>query len=250
MPSDTLPKGNEPLTEPTSVNRPTADEVRAFNRAHPEIVAEDLELLGAIIPETYQAGGTGYDMQRFAIDRLKSQNEELIRQRDRAMNALRVNAAVAARMQIAVLAILEARNFEEMIRVVTSRLNAMIDVDRVMLCVEETHEGMIDNMTEAEKLGVRIVPECAVDAVLGEVGNTLLEADTRGPAMLFGPSGRDIRSYAAVRLAFSPIAPPGLLALGSHAPDTFDARQGTDLLEFLARVIERQVRAWLGLPEA
>jgi len=166
------------------------------------------------------------------------------------MNALRVNASINARMQTAVLAILEARNFEEMIRTVTSRLGGMIDVDRIQMCVEETHEGMIDNLTEAEKLGVRIVPECGVDAMLGEGGNVLLEADTRGPAMLFGPSGRDVKSYALVRLAFSPVAPPGLLALGSTDPHGFDPKQGTDILEFLARVIERQVRAWLGLPEA
>jgi len=250
MSSDTLPKKDAPLSGAASPKKLSADEVRAFNHAHPELVAEDMELLGIIIPDAYAEGGTTFDMQRFAIDRLKSQHDEIIRQRDRAMNALRVNAAVNARMQSAVLAILEARNFEDMVRVIANRLVNHIEVDRVMLCVEETHEGMIDNLTDAEKLGVRIVPECAVDAMLGEGGNALLETDTRGPAMLFGPSGRDVRSYALVRLAFSPIAPPALLALGSHSPDTFDTSQGTDILEFLARVIERQVRAWLGLPEA
>jgi len=250
MSTDSLPRKDEAIGEPSVSKSLDVDTIRAFIHAHPEIVADDTELLGTIIPAIYALEDGAYDMQRFAIDRLKSQNDELIRQRDRAMNSLRVNAAVAARMQTAVLAILEARNFEEMIRMITSRLAGIIDVDRIQMCVEETHEGMIDNLTEAEKLGVRIVPECGVDAMLGEAGNTLLESDTHGPAMLFGPSGRDVRSYALVRLAISPIAPPGLLALGSHDPDTYDSRQGTDLLEFLARVIERQVRAWLGLPEA
>jgi len=257
MSSDSLPRDDDEqivdtgkLGKPNIPPRVNDESVRDYIRNHPEIVAEDLELLGTIIPAIYAADGVAYDMQRFAIDRLKSQNDELIRQRDRAMNALRVNAAISARMQTAVLAILEARNFEEMIRMITSRLAGILDVDRIQMCVEETHEGMIDNLTEAEKLGVRIVPECGVDAMLGEGGNVLLEADTRGPAMLFGPSGRDVKSYALVRLAFSPIAPPGLLALGSQDPHGFDPKQGTDLLEFLARVIERQVRAWLGLPEA
>jgi len=258
MSSDSLPKDSAPskapdmatLGKPNVPPRVSADTVRAYIMAHPEIVADDIELLGTIIPDAYTADGAAFDMQRFAIDRLKAQTDELIRQRDRAMNALRVNAAVNARMQTAVLAILEARNFEEMIRMVTSRLAGILAVDRIQMCVEETHEGMIDNLTEAEKLGVRIVPECGVDAMLDEGGNTLLEDDTHGPAMLFGPSGRELRSYALVRLAISPIAPPGLLALGSLDPHTFEPRQGTDQLEFLARVIERQVRAWLGLPEA
>jgi uncharacterized protein YigA (DUF484 family) len=257
MSSDSLPREEDEqrvdtasLGQPNLPPRVNADTVRDYIRNHPEIVAEDTELLGTIIPAIYSNDGVAYDMQRFAIDRLKAQNEELIRQRDRAMNSLRVNAAVNARMQTAVLAILESRNFEEMIRTVTSRLAGIIDVDRIQMCVEETHEGMIDNLTDAERLGVRIVPECGVDAMLGEGGNVLLEGDTRGPAMLFGPSGRDVKSFALVRLAISPIAPPGLLALGSNDPHTFEANQGTDLLEFLARVIERQVRAWLGLPEA
>lgn len=254
MASDSLPKDLAPqkqtLGKPNVPPRVNAKTVRDFVRANPDVIADDLDLVNLIVPAVYAEEGVGYDMQRFAIDRFKSQNEELIRQRDRAMNALRVNAAVTARMQTAVLAILEARNFEEMIRTITSRLAGIVDVDRIQMCVEETHEGMIDNLTEAEKLGVRIVPECGVDAMLGEVGNSLLEADTYGPAMLFGPSGREVRSYALVRLAISPIAPPGLLALGSHDPHTFEPGQGTDLLEFLARVIERQVRSWLGLPEA
>jgi len=77
---------------------------------------------------------------------------------------------------------------------------------------------------------------------------SLLKADTHGPAMLFGPNGREVRSFALIRLAISPIAPPGILALGCHASDAFDPSQGTDLLDFLARVLERQVRTWLNLP--
>jgi uncharacterized protein YigA (DUF484 family) len=256
MSSDPLSRDDNPAIDTATLGKPNlpprvnAESVRDYIRNHPEIVAEDTELLGTIIPAIYANDGAAYDMQRFAIDRLKAQTDELIRQRDRAMNSLRVNAAVTARMQSAVLSILEARNFEEMIRCITSRLAGTLEVDRIQMCVEETHEGMIDNLTEAEKLGVRIVPECGVDAMLGEGGNAILESDTRGPAMLFGPSGRDVKSYALVRLAFSPIAPPGLLAIGSHDPHTFAPKQGTDSLEFLARVIERQVRAWLGLPEA
>ncbi len=244
-----------PDEEPTASQQARALElgpetVKAFIRAHPEIVADDPDLLGAIIPASYSDDGVIYDMQRFAIDRLKSQGEEVVRQRDRAMNALRVNATVSARMQNAILAILEARSFEQMISTVTERLGPIVGVDRVVLCMEESHAGMVDDFTAAEKLGVRVVPECGVDATLDQGVMSLLRADTHGPAMLFGPNGREVRSFALIRLAISPIAPPGILALGCHAPDAFDPSQGTDLLDFLARVIERQVRTWLELPSA
>ena len=39
----------------------------------------------------------------------------------------------------------------------------------------------------------------------------------------------------------------GLFALGASAPDGFDARQGTDLLGFLAHVLQLRIRRWLSL---
>lgn len=249
MPSDSL-TADDPLQDTQMRLLELGPEtVKAFIRANPEVIADDPELLGVIIPASYSEDGIVYDMQRFAIDRLKAQSDEVVRQRDRAMNALRINAAVGAQMQNAILAVLEARNFEDMIRIVTEKLGPILDMDRIVLCMEETQEGLIDDMTAVEKIGVRIMPECGVDALLGEGGNTVLEAETHGPALAFGPNGRDMKSYALVRLAVSSIAPPGLLAIGSKSPHTFDPRQATDQLEFLARVLERQVRAWLSLPE-
>ena len=50
-----------------------------------------------------------------------------------------------------------------------------------------------------------------------------------------------------MRLSFGPHAPAGLFALGASAADGFDARQGTDLLGFLAHVLQLRIRRWLSL---
>jgi uncharacterized protein YigA (DUF484 family) len=40
----------------------------------------------------------------------------------------------------------------------------------------------------------------------------------------------------------------GLLALGSRVEGRFDPSQGTELLGFLARILELCIRTWLELP--
>ncbi len=227
----------------------TAAGVKAYVRAHPGVIADDAELLSAIVPGAASEDGVVADMQRFAIDRLKQHMADLTRQRDLTQANMRANAAAAAQVQNAVLAILEARNFEHMVQVITKETGPLVGIDRVVLCVEEPDVSS-DDFTAVEKMGVRVLPECVVDAALGEGVMSLLQSDTHGSATIFGPNARDVRSFALIRLAVSPVAPPGLLAFGSHSPDTFHAQQGVDLLEFVARVIERQVRAWLGLPAA
>jgi hypothetical protein len=52
-----------------------------------------------------------------------------------------------------------------------------------------------------------------------------------------------------VRLRFNSQTPAGLLALGSRQEEKFHPGQGTELLQFLARALERCVRAWLDLPQ-
>ncbi len=221
--------------------------VKAYIRAHPETITDDPDLLCALVPESYACEGAALDVQSFAIDHLKSQGKELIRQRDRAFDTLRQNSAAARITENAVLTVLEARNFEDMVRIVTKQIGPMIQADHIVLCIEE-FDGMGDDLATIEGLGVRVVPECAVDAALGEVGNSVLRSNAKGIKTLFGPCAEDIRSYAFVRLAISPEAPPGLMAIGSRRADTFHPSQGADMLEFLGSVIERQIGSWLGLP--
>jgi uncharacterized protein YigA (DUF484 family) len=52
-----------------------------------------------------------------------------------------------------------------------------------------------------------------------------------------------------VRLSIGSTAPAGLLAFGTRHPGFFNGNQGTELLTFLARVLEHCIRGWLDLPE-
>jgi uncharacterized protein YigA (DUF484 family) len=67
--------------------------------------------------------------------------------------------------------------------------------------------------------------------------------------MIFGAAAGLVASQALIRLEISPATPPALLALGARQPDQFHQGQGTELLTFLAGVLENCIRAWLDLPD-
>ena len=53
---------------------------------------------------------------------------------------------------------------------------------------------------------------------------------------------------ALLRVSASNSMPPGLLAFGTRHPGYFNPGQGTELLAFLARILEHCIRTWLDLP--
>jgi uncharacterized protein YigA (DUF484 family) len=70
------------------------------------------------------------------------------------------------------------------------------------------------------------------------------------PRPIFGPAADLVKSEALLRLHPSSHTPTGIIAIGSRTEGTFDPGQGTELLAFLARVVELCIRTWLGLPKA
>jgi uncharacterized protein YigA (DUF484 family) len=81
-----------------------------------------------------------------------------------------------------------------------------------------------------------------LDQLLGQ-GDGMLRAAAVGELTIFGDGAGLVNSYALVRLTASG-RPPGLLALGSRNERSFHSSQGTELLAFLAKVIEDCVGRW------
>ena len=89
------------------------------------------------------------------------------------------------------------------------------------------------------------LPADAVDGLLGAANNVVLLDDMSDDGTVFGAGAGLARSAALARLRPGRTPPPGPLALGSREPTTFHPGQGSDLLEFLARVVEPCVHNWL-----
>ena len=122
----------------------------------------------------------------------------------------------------------------------------MLDVDVVTLCAEARQGSALPG--QAPTSGVFVLEPGSIDMLVGPGSRVRLGADMPPDPGVFGPAAGLVRSQALVRLSASRRAPAGLLAIGSRKADKFDAGHGTELLDFLARVLERLFRAWLDLP--
>jgi hypothetical protein len=95
----------------------------------------------------------------------------------------------------AVLAILAAASFEQLLQTVTTDLGVLLDVDVVTIGVEST-------AAPAGRLslhGIHLLKAGAVDALLGPERPTLLRTDAPGEAVLFGGAAGLVRSQALLR---------------------------------------------------
>ncbi|MDP6565571.1 MAG: DUF484 family protein [Alphaproteobacteria bacterium] len=239
-------KPMNPDPRPRQEAAPTeADTVRDFLAANPDFLAANPDLLQILRLPVRHGGENVLDMGQIMVRRLQEEVGELGRRYDDLLAAGRANQAAQGRMHDAALAMLEAKGFEHLIHIVTRDLPQVLDVDTVTLCVEATAD---DGPRKAPMGGVYVLEAGAVDALMGEGTAVHLDGDSAGDRRVFGPAAGLVRSQALVRLSASPGAPPGLLALGSRDGARFQPGQGTELLGFLARLLERLLQAWLDLP--
>lgn len=222
----------------------SAAEVRAFLIQHPDFVAGDADLLAAILPAR-DDGANVVDMQHFVIGKLQRQVRTLRDIQSDLIEASSLNSLAREQVHAAALAMLDARSFEAFVAYVTAPegLAATLGLGGASICIEAA-----TNFSGADATGIRILELGGVTRMMGGDLPYRLVANVHGSRGLYGAQADDVQSEALVRLDFSRVTPPGLLALGGATAEQFHPDQAADLLEFLARIVERCVRLWLDLP--
>lgn len=222
---------------------PTAEQVARFLMRHPDFLVEHAELLESVAPPRRPAGRNVLDLQQAMLGR-QSRELTTLRQSQAALIATaRANQSTQARVHDAVLRLLAAPTFEHLIQTVTTDLAVVLDVDVVTLCIEAGDRPV----PQAYAAAVRALPNGMVDTLLGD-GQVRLFADEPGDRVVFGAGAGLVRSACLARLVVSPRGPAGLVAFGARRKDWFHPGQGTELIGFLARVLESVIRSWLDLP--
>ncbi len=236
--------GREPEKRVTPATMPSAEEVAAYLRHHPDFLSRVPDLAAHLVPPSPDdRGPTVVDLQSYLLDRLRAEVKERRREHDALLATARANANNQARIHAAVLFLLDARSLEHLIQIISTDLAVLLDLDVACLIVEST--GFV--CANARATGVHLVEIGVVDRLLGGRDLVLRRGITGGSAA-FGPGAGLVASEALIRITVSDHAPDGLLALGSRDPDMFHPGQGTELIDFLARVVERCIRDWLDLP--
>lgn len=243
---DAAPEGGagKVPAEATESETLTANGVAGFLRHHPDFLARHPDLLDVLTPPARDHGDGVLDLQQFMVERLRTELSEMAAARDALVATGRGNLSAQARVHKAILALLAARSFEHFIETLTTDVAVVLDLDVITLGVEQT----TDNASRTHTAGVCRLEPGMVNSLLGSRKAIALRADIAGDEAVFGAAAGLVRSEALIRLSIGATTPVALLALGSRDAEHFLEGQGTELLGFLARVVEGSIRGWLNLP--
>ena len=210
-------------------------QVEAYLKEHPDFLTQHESLLDVLTPPMRWSGDKVVDLQSYMLDKLRDEQDDLKDAANLLINTTRENMLIQTRTHAGVIAMLEANTIENLIHVISMDMPMLLDVDAVSLCFETGGEdfGELDNP------GLRWFAPNTVKKVLGSDNEfaKLLE-HTSDDGSVFGEAAGIVRSAALARIGPQNGLPSGLLALGSRTKGSFHGGQGTDLLMFLARVLE------------
>lgn len=221
--------------------RITAQQVIDYLRRHPDFLLRHAALLDTQVAPARHEGDRVLDLQHFMVERLRRDIARLRADQDDLLANSRDNLSTQERVHRAVLALLAAESFEDLIEAITTDLAVWLDVDVATLCVEAAD----DTIPRARIEGVQVLAPGTIGALLAPGREIVLRDDVHGEVEIFGGAAALVRSDALIRLGFGEEKPIGMLAFGTRHPGFFNPGQGTELLSFLARILEHCVRAWL-----
>ncbi len=216
----------------------TAETVSTWLRRHPEFLKENPEVLTFLTPPEFKRGERILDMQHFMLERMRDDLTSLRRHEKQLLSAVEGNAAGQSKVHQAVVAVVGTEDIQTLNSVIRTKLPAMLDIESAVLCIEETGALALAGATAIGKGGI--------ENLLGSQQRFLLQGQTKGESFVFGEDSARVKSVAYIRLRAGKNSPDMLLALGSGREDGFEKDQATDLISFLADVLEARLKQCLG----
>jgi len=176
-------------------------------------------------------GGSIADFTKALVRRLQGEHKLAHAVQKELVAIARNNQASQRLVHAAVLTLLDARDFTDAVDIATRSFPTIFGCEAVRICIESS--GI-----SAWPTDIMSLPPGEARAIMGDA-DILLRARATGDPALFGAEAAAIHSHALVRLRLSPHADDALIAFGSRESGKFQASQGSDLLLFLARVVEK-----------
>ena len=230
-------------TDPKDDNL-TDERVAAYLQENPDFLSCNPDVLRMMAPPDRKFGDGVSDIQAAMIGQLRTEIARLNACQDEIILTSRANLNTQGRVHECVVALLAAKSFEQAMQIVTTDFAVTLDLDVVTLCIE-AEEGAPSALRMS---GLRMLAAGGVEATMGENKRVRLHSDAPADPEIFGGGATLVRSAAFIRLDISDYTPPALIAFGARRPGKFHAGQGTELLNFLGRVVEHYIRLWLSLP--
>ncbi len=223
------------------------EQVGSFLAENPDFLARNPDLLKDMtVPSRWdgKSGGGGIaDMQQFMLEQLRGEIDNL---RDCAQDVIetsRTNMSIQMRTHTAVLALLSATSMTHMLRVIDDDFSLLLDVDVAVIGFEPASDPADPFAPEMTMPPVRRLDAGDTDRFIGPDQNVALIRDMADGGAIFGETAGLAQSAAIARIRPGRHSPTGLLALGSRG-SVFYPGQGTEMIGFLARVLERCIDRW------
>lgn len=206
--------------------------VRGFLTDHPNLVRSDEDLLARLGLKVRSDNIVEFGPA--ALARLSEAKSRERAARTRVEATARANFAAQAQTHAAVADLLEARNHADLARRLDETARLRFGLVAGIIAVERPGNA---------PAGWRLLPESGVDGLI--CGGGLARMGEPGAAQtLFDARAGEIRSVAIVRLAIWTPVRQGVVVFGSPDAGGFTVDMGSELVAFLARVIERTAERW------
>jgi uncharacterized protein len=222
---------------------PTELEVLEYLKAHPKLLLDNPKLLAEIAPDRRFDSETVVDMQRFVVQRLRRQVDELKASSKHLVTTTRDNMSILEKTHDCALAVLNAKDFHALSRVLSEDIPLFLGLDAAAIGIEVNPQ---DNamLPVGADAALRLLTPGTVDMLIGTDAPTRLRSMADGGTALYGAAEGLVTSDALVRLAPTGTMPVGVFAVGSRDEGYFSEDQGTELLGFLAEVVRYAVARW------
>ena len=216
-------------------------DVIAYLRRNPRVLLNNPDLLSALAPDTrFETEEVVVDMQRFVVERLRRQVDEMKAASERLVTTTRSNMSLVERTMECALALLYARDYSELAQILHDDLPVHLGVDAISIAFET------DSLPVEASHIVKALPPGTVDQLVGPESSRI-RPGTQGEALIYGSAAGLVRSDALVALPEGEGLPVGVFAVGCRAANHFESGQGTELIAFLAHVSRYAVGRWWSL---
>ena len=236
-----------------TVNRSAEDRelIRSLILADPALVLDDDDVMRRLVGERNGARQV-VDLRDRLVERLENRLEKLTTQQRSIIAAAYENVAGTHQVHRAVLALLEPSELPAFLKRLTVDVPVMLGLEDARLCLEAdvTETGPAEGYGTQHHGRVIAMPEGTVDEYLaldGATAERVILREAGAEAELIFGEANPVQSEALMRLDIA--GATALMAFGSSDPKKFDPQHGTDLLNFLAGVVERLLTQRLADPE-
>ncbi|MFZ4761918.1 MAG: DUF484 family protein [Alphaproteobacteria bacterium] len=191
------------------------------------------------------------DLHGFARQKMAKQLEELQQKNTRLEEQFKLQSKAFAFLQESTLDLLDAASFGDLIHVITADLPSHLHVDLISLVLEkeDSLKGQEEDLALLEEYNIRTVPGQLITQLLKGKHWLIRELPQGSSPQIHGEKAEKLRGEVLIRLHIHPMAPLGLMALGTYSPSRFQQEQDIQPVIFLARIIEKLLVAWLTLED-